>query len=68
MKRAKAISKVEYAKMKGTAYINEPNEVPYVLHYDAFTNQYSLRYKDGLHWQTLICTWDRKKIIDLLES
>ena len=67
MTRAKAINRIEVAMLHGTAYIKDAaGVVQYVLDYDGYTKQFSLKSRDGLHWQTVVCTYNRDKVIELL--
>ena len=68
MTKAQALHYVMYAKLHGEAYITENDKNVYCLRYDSYTNQFSLKYNDGLHWQTIICTWDSYKIMELLQA
>lgn len=68
MTKTQALHYTERAKRYGSVHIVEDNTAHYCLAYDAFTKEFSLRYKDELHWQTVICTWNQDKILALLQA
>lgn len=67
MTRTQAKKKLEAAKKTGRArFYSETDRMIYDIWYDEDRKQYSLTYRDGYYEQTVICTCNIKRLLELM--
>lgn len=69
MTKAQAHKKIDVARNTGRArFYSETDRMIYDIWYDEDRKQYSLTYRDGYYEQTVICTCNTNRIIELITA
>lgn len=67
MTKAQAQKKIAVARNTGRArFYDETDRMTYDVWYDEDRKQYSLTYRDGYYEQTVICTCNIKRLLELM--
>jgi hypothetical protein len=69
MTKAQAHKKIDVARKTGRArFYDETDSIRYDIWFDPDTNEFSLTYRDGHYEQTVICTSNTNRIIELITA
>ena len=69
MTKAQAQKKIDVARNTGRArFYSETDRMTFDIWYDEDRKQFSLTYRDGHYEQTVICTANTNRIIELITA